>query len=90
VRCSSRDNGATNGTDLYRDDIRDRLFDHLVSLQQNRLRHSKAERLGGLEVYRHLEFDWQLNWKVGRLRATENAIDVGGGATVYKQPEGGP
>jgi hypothetical protein len=46
-----------------------RLFDHLVGAQQNRLWHYKAERLGGLQVYRRLEFDRQLNRKV-RRRAT--------------------
>jgi hypothetical protein len=31
------------------------LFDHLVGAQENRLRHCKAERLGGLDVHDHLE-----------------------------------
>jgi hypothetical protein len=56
-------------------------FDHLVRAQQNRLRHSKAERLGRFDVDGHLEFDRQLNGKVRRLCATEDAIDIGGGAT---------
>src|SRR5262245_34333708 len=59
------------------------LVDHLVGAQQNRSRHRKAERLGGLEVDRHLKFDRLLNGQVGRLRATENAIDIKGGATEY-------
>jgi hypothetical protein len=41
--------------------LRDFLFDHLVGAQQNRLRHGKTERFGGLEVHDHLEFGWQLN-----------------------------
>jgi putative ABC transport system substrate-binding protein len=32
------------------------LFDDLVGAKQDRLRHRKAERLGGLEVYDHLKF----------------------------------
>jgi hypothetical protein len=38
-----------------------RLLDHLVGAQQDRWRHSKAERLCGLDVNNHLEFDRQLN-----------------------------
>jgi hypothetical protein len=44
--------------------------------QQNRLRHSEAERLGGFEVDGHVKFDWQLNGKVRRLFAPENAIHI--------------
>ena len=51
-------------------------FDHLIREQQERLRHSKAERLGGLDVQGHLKFDWQLNGKFRRLCPTENAIHV--------------
>jgi hypothetical protein len=32
------------------------LFDDLVSAQQNRWRHRKSKRLGGLEVDDHLKF----------------------------------
>src|SRR6516225_3880450 len=54
----------------------DVLFDHLVGGQQNRLWHGKAERLGGLGVQSHLEFDGQLNGKLRRLCASENAIHI--------------
>ena len=37
------------------------LLDLLVGHQQEADRHVEAERLGGLEVYGHLEFDRQLN-----------------------------
>ena len=62
------------------------LFDLLVGAQQNRWRHGKAKRLGGLEVDDHLEFCRQLNGQIRRLRAAQNAIDIGGGATpvVYE------
>jgi hypothetical protein len=59
----------------------DQLLDHLVGTQQDRLRHSKAERLGGLDVDSHLEFGRQLNRKLRRLGATENAINIRGGTT---------
>src|SRR6476660_5077979 len=45
------------------------LFDHLVSAQQHRSRHSKTERLGRLSVYSHLEFHRHLNGQVSRLGA---------------------
>src|SRR6266853_2068018 len=61
------------------------LLDHVVGAQQDRSRHRKAERLGGLEVDSHLKFDRPLNGQVGRLRATENAIDIEGGAKPYIQ-----
>jgi hypothetical protein len=41
--------------------LRDFLFDHLVGAQQDRLRHYKAERFGGLDVDSHLKFYRQLN-----------------------------
>src|SRR6516165_3130006 len=62
------------------------LFDHLVGANQNRWGYRKAKRLGGLEVQDHLEFCRKLHREIGRLRAAENAIDIGGGATkvVYR------
>ena len=45
------------------------------------MRHRHTERLGGLEVDDHLELDRELNGKLRRLRAAQNAIDIGGGAT---------
>ena len=43
-----------------------------------------AERLGGLEVDHELERRGLLDWKVARVRALENAIDLRGGATVHR------
>ena len=62
------------------------LFDHLVGAQQYRLRHRKAERLGGLEVHGHLVFRRKLHREIARLLAAQNAIDINGGATkdVYQ------
>src|SRR5262249_23954404 len=57
------------------------LFDDLVGAQQNRWGYGKTERLGGLEVDDHLKFCRQLNGKVRRLRAAQNAIDISGGPT---------
>ena len=56
-------------------------MDHLVSAQQDGLRHSKAERLGGLEVHDHLEFCRKQHREIARLGAPQNAIDISGGAT---------
>jgi len=45
------------------------LFDHLVGANQDRLRHRKAERLGGLEVQDHLELGRKLHREIARLLA---------------------
>src|SRR6516225_8912173 len=58
-----------------------RSFDHLVGAQQDRLRHRKAERLGGLEVHCHLELGRKLHREIAGLLAAQNAIDIRGGAT---------
>src|SRR5205085_8378709 len=55
------------------------LFDDLIRAQQQRRRNREAERLGGLHVDRQLEPGWSLDWKVTRLRAPRDAIDVIGG-----------
>ena len=57
------------------------LFDDLVGAQQDRRWYRKAERRGGLAVHGHLELGRELNRKFRRLRAAQNAIDIGGGAT---------
>jgi len=54
----------------------DPLFDNLVGAQQNRLRHSKAERLGGLEVDHCFVLGRHLHWEIARLRTAQNAIDM--------------
>ena len=56
-------------------------FDHLVRAQQNRWGYGKAECRGGLAVHDHLEFCRELHRKIARLRAAQDAIDIGGGAT---------
>ena len=43
--------------------------DHLIGAQQDRLRHSKAERLGSLEVHDHLELCRKLHRKIAWFRA---------------------
>ena len=58
------------------------LFDHLVSAQQDRLRHRKTERLGGLDVHDHLVFRRKLHREIARLLAAQNAINISGGATI--------
>jgi hypothetical protein len=53
------------------------LFNHLVGALLEEQRNIEAERLGGLGVDGHLKFGRQLDGKLRRLCATENAIDVG-------------
>ena len=55
------------------------LFDLLVGAQQNRWGYGETERLGGLEVQDHFKFCRQLNGQLRRLRAAQDAIDIGGG-----------
>ena len=57
------------------------LIDHLIRAQHDRWGYGKAERLGGLEVQDDLEFCRQLNRKIARLGAAQNAIDISRGAT---------
>jgi hypothetical protein len=57
------------------------LLDHLVGPQPNRWGHLKTKRLGGLEVQDHLELGRKLHREIARLRAAQNAIDIGGRAT---------
>jgi hypothetical protein len=56
---------------------RDPLFNHLVGALLKMQSHVEAERLGGLEVDHQLELDRGLDGKLARLRALEDAIDIG-------------
>src|SRR6516162_3145280 len=51
-------------------------FDHLVGADEQRLRHGKAERLGGLEVHHKLVLGGRLHRQVSWFLALQNAIDV--------------
>jgi hypothetical protein len=51
------------------------LLGALLKLQ----RHVEAEGFGGLEIDYQFEFDWCLDWKLGRLLSFENAVDIGSG-----------
>src|SRR5947209_4814214 len=65
-----------------------RSLDHLVSAGEERGRHCEAERLGGPEIDRELEFGRRMNWQVGRLLALEDAIHVTRSATVLVEKIG--
>src|SRR6516165_2619770 len=52
------------------------LFNNLISAGKERMWHSEAKRLGGLEVDHQLEFGRTLHWKVGGLFALKDAIHV--------------
>ena len=48
--------GANSNTDRNSSEVATS-FDHFVGTEQNRRRYSEAERLGGLGVHDHHEFD---------------------------------
>ena len=50
--------------------------------ESNDVGHGEAERLGGLQVNRKLEFGRRLHRKVGRFLALKDAIDVASGPPV--------
>jgi hypothetical protein len=55
------------------------LLDHLIGATLHGLWHGNAERLGGLEVDRKLEFGRRLHRQVSRFLALEDAVDIAGG-----------
>jgi hypothetical protein len=55
-----------------------RSFDHLVGAREHRHRYIEAKSLRGLEVDHHLVSSRRLNWKVRRLLAFEDTIDIAG------------
>jgi len=54
-----------------------RSFDHLIGALLEMQRNVEAERLGGLEVNHQLELDGGLDRKLARLRAPQDAINIG-------------
>jgi hypothetical protein len=49
---------------------------HLVGAASHRLRHSNAERLGGLEIDDELDLGGLLDWQIRWLLALENAAGI--------------
>ena len=56
------------------------LFDHLVCLEEDRLRNREPQRLGRFEVDDQLELRGLLDGEIGGLGAFQNLVHVGGGA----------
>jgi hypothetical protein len=52
------------------------LFNYLVRDGRKRRRHLDAERLGGPEIYQRFIFGQCLDWKVSRVLALKDAVDV--------------
>src|SRR5262245_3944845 len=58
------------------------LLDDVVGAGDQRRRYSKAERLGSFEVDDQLVLCWQLNRKIARLLALENAGDINASTAI--------
>ena len=58
------------------------LFDHLVGESEQLIRHSEAERLGGLKVDDQLELGRGLHRQIRRFLTFQDTVDVAGGAPV--------
>jgi hypothetical protein len=54
------------------------LFDHIVSLGEQRGRYDEAERIRGLAIYDEFEFGRLLNGQVGGLSALQDLIHKSG------------
>ena len=52
------------------------LLDHLVGAGEEGLGHFEAESLGGFQIDHQLDLGGRLNWKIGRLLALQDAINV--------------
>src|SRR5262249_39626391 len=50
-------------------------FDHLVGAGEQRRRHGEAERIGGREINKEIEFGRLLDRELGWLRSAQNLID---------------
>src|SRR5262249_55826474 len=57
-------------------DIAVLLFDHLVGQREQLVGDFEAERLSGLDVDHQLKLDWDLDGKLARHRALEDAIGI--------------
>jgi hypothetical protein len=59
-----------------------KLLDHPIGAGEHRCRQLEAKRPGGFQIDYKLIFDGRLHWKIGRLLALEDAIDIAGRTAV--------
>src|SRR5258707_8323651 len=62
------------------------LFDHLIGARQHCRWNCETQCFGGFEIDHQLVLSRRLHWKVTRLLALEDAVDIAGGAMVLLDP----
>src|SRR5262245_44514051 len=61
-------------------------FDDLVGGEQKLWRNGQPERFGGSKINHQIVFGWLLIGQIGGLLAAQDAIDIGGRATIKVGP----
>src|SRR5262245_9602233 len=56
--------------------------DHPIRSHQHVRRDREADLFGGFQICIELKLDWPLDWKISRLRATQDFIDVNCGVPI--------
>jgi hypothetical protein len=59
------------------------LFDHLIDSRKQFVWDGESERLGGLEIDNEFVLGRRLHWKITRLLAFEDTIDIRGRAPIW-------
>jgi hypothetical protein len=75
VECQKPTNAVQQGT------CAESSFDYLVGACEKRSWYLQAKQLRRLQIYHQVELGRLFNWKIARLRPTQNFVDVVSGAS---------